>query len=68
MIRLLFAALSLTLLSEAGPAAVVGTSHMGSNYIGPNSFTIDQVFTASDPGGERDFTGFVFASLGGGPF
>ncbi|MGI9240688.1 MAG: PEP-CTERM sorting domain-containing protein [Verrucomicrobiales bacterium] len=46
----------------AQAAAVVGTSHMASDYIGPNSFTIDQDFASTD------FTGFVFNAFGGSTF
>lgn len=46
----------------AQAAAVVGTSHMASGTVGPNSFTIDQDFVSSD------FTGFSFAAAGGSTF
>lgn len=49
-------------------AIVVGTSHVGDNFVGANSFTIDQEFSSTDGTGFRDFTGFFFDSLGGNDY
>jgi hypothetical protein len=56
----------LLLPTMAYSASVVGTSHVGS--IGTNIFTVDQEFSSSDDMGIRDYTGFVFTSLGGFSF